>query len=117
MRKIFTIVSLLALGSCLSEQSSTPGKTTTFIRYFNGGNNDTAQAMEITPDGGFIILATTRIQKSEAEVPNYKIKLIKADQNGNFEWQTIIPKIETKDKNYTASSLQILPSGGYVITG
>ncbi|NOT73832.1 MAG: hypothetical protein HOP08_02810 [Cyclobacteriaceae bacterium] len=117
MRKIFTVISLLMLGSCLSEDGASPGNASTFVRYYNGGNNDTAQAMEETPDKGFIILATTRIQKSEAEIPNFKIKLIKTDAAGNPVWQSIFPPIDVKDKNYTASSLQIMADGGYVITG
>ena len=89
----------------------------TFIRYYNGGNNDQAVAMEETPDKGFIILASTRIQKAEADQPSYKIKLIKTDQYGNPVWQYLYPDFTVKNVNYTASSLQILSTGGYVITG
>ena len=117
MRKVFIAFAFFALGSCLSESSVKPGSSSTFIRYFSGGNNDVAQAMEIAPDGGFIILATTRIQKAESDIPNFKIKLIKTDPLGNPVWQMLYPAVDVKDKNYTAGAIQIIPSGGYVITG
>ncbi|CAN5228421.1 lipoprotein [soil metagenome] len=117
MRKIFTVIALLSLGSCLQESSSTPAESSTFIRYFNGGNNDTAQAMEVTADGGFIILATTTVKKTDADKPKNKIKLIRTDKFGNQVWQSLFPAATDTTKNYTASSLQILPDGGYVITG
>ncbi len=117
MRKIFTVIALLSVTSCLNENGLSPGTTSTFVRYYNGGNNDTAQALEGTADKGFIILATTRVQKAEADKLRSKIKLIKTDLNGNPIWQTLIPAITDTSKNYTASSLQILPAGGYIITG
>ena len=117
MRKIFIAVALLSLGSCLNESVSSPSEESTFVRYFNGGNNDAAQAMEVTPDGGFIILATTTVKKTDADKPKNKIKLIKTDKFGNQVWQSIIPAATDTAKNYTASSLQLLPDGGYVITG
>lgn len=117
MRKVFTACIFLLLTSCLSETSVKPGDSSTFIRYYNGGNNDQGVAMEEATDKGFIILASTKIQKAEADIPNFKIKLIKTDLYGNPVWTKLFPDIKVKNINYTASSLQILPTGGYVITG
>ncbi len=117
MRKIFTVFISLLVASCLSEQSADPGKAATFIRYFNGGNNDQAQAFEETPDKGFIILANTRIQKAEADIPHFKIKLIKTDQYGNPVWVKLFPAIDDNSKDYTGSGLQLIPNGGYIISG
>lgn len=117
MRKIAVICLGFLVVSCLSEEGAKPGTTSTFIRYYNGGNGDTAQALEETPDKGFIILANTKIQKAEADIPNYKIKLIKTDANGNPVWTKLFPSIDVKDVNYSASSIQLLSGGGYVIVG
>lgn len=117
MRKIFTLSLSILLASCLSETSVDPGSATTFIRYFNGGNNDEAKALELAPDGGFLLAATTRIQKAEADIPRTKIKLIKTDANGNPLWQRLYPGFTNTDRDYVASALQTTPSGGYIVIG
>jgi hypothetical protein len=68
-----------------------PGKGSTFLRYFNGGFDDQAQAFEETSDKGFIILASTQITNNNAVVQRSKIKLIKVDEFGNTLWQTLFP--------------------------
>jgi hypothetical protein len=125
MRKIFTISISVLLFSCMSESSVSPGSSSTFIRYYNGGNNDEAKALLRTPDGGFLILANTKIQKAEADIPQFKIKLIKTDKSGNPLWTRFYPEFDDKTKNYQASSMQILYQDpiakttptGYVIIG
>lgn len=117
MRTILLALLALSVAGCLSEKGTNPGSTPTFIRYYNGGNNDDAVAIEETADKGFIILASTKIQKAEADIPVYKIKLIRTDQNGNPIWTRIYPDISDKVNNYSASSLQILSNGGYVVVG
>lgn len=121
MRKVFTIVISVLLVSCLSESGVDPGTSSTFIRYFNGGNDDEAVGMELTPDGGYIILANTKIQKSEAVIPAYKIKLIKTDSRGNPEWTKLYPEIPSDPNivtdDFAGAAMQLLPSGGYVVAG
>ncbi len=121
MRKFFTIAVSVLLVSCLSESGVDPGTSSTFIRYFNGGNDDEAVGMELTPDGGYIILANTRIQKSEAATPAYKIKLIKTDSRGNPMWTKLYPAIPSDPAvvtdDFAGAAMQLLPSGGYVVTG
>lgn len=117
MRKLLTISLSILLISCLSETSVNPGSSGTFIRYFNGGNNDESKALELASDGGYIILATTRIQKAEADIPRTKIKVIKTDKSGNPLWQKLYPGFSITDRDYSASSIQINPAGGYVIIG
>ncbi|MDZ4715443.1 MAG: hypothetical protein SH819_08240 [Cytophagales bacterium] len=111
------ILTVLLLVSCLSEDGVSPGSSETFIRYYNGGNNDEAKGLEVAPDGGYVILATTRIQKAESDIPQFKIKLIKTDNAGNPVWQKLYPDFGTADKNYTASSLVNIPGGGFAIAG
>lgn len=117
MRTILLAVLALCVAGCLSEKGTSPGSTPTFIRYYNGGNNDEAVAIEETADKGFIILASTKIQKAEADIPVFKIKMIRTDPNGNPIWTRIYPDITDKVNNYSAASLQILANGGYVVVG
>jgi hypothetical protein len=117
MRKLFAFFASVLLISCLNEKNADPGVADTYIRYYSGGNNDQAQGFEETPDKGFIILANTRIQKAEADQPSFKIKLIKTDNNGNPTWIKLFPPVEVRDRNYVASHMQLLPSGGYVVVG
>lgn len=116
MRKFFTLGLSILLLSCLSEDSVDPGSSATFIRYFNGGNNDEARGMEMTPDGGFMLLATTRIQKQEADIPRTKIKVVKTDDAGNPLWQQLYPDFSDATRDYLASAIQAT-STGYLIIG
>lgn len=117
MRTLYTLLLSILLLSCLSETNVDPGSSATFIRYFNGGNNDEAKGLELTPDGGYLLLATTRIQKAEADIPRTKVKLIKTDASGNPLWQQLYPDFSNEDRDYTASAIQALPGGGYIIVG
>jgi len=116
MRKLYTVGLSLLLLSCLSETTVDPGSSATFIRYYNGGNNDEASALELTPEGGYMILATTRIQKAEADIPRTKIKLIKTDEAGNPLWQQLYPDFNDQTRDYTASAIQATPTG-YIVIG
>ncbi|MBL7850737.1 MAG: hypothetical protein JNN04_07540 [Cyclobacteriaceae bacterium] len=117
MRTFYALILSLLLLSCLSESNVDPGSSATFIRFFNGGNNDEAKGLEVTPDGGFMILATTKIQKSEADIARYKVKLIKTDAAGNPLWQRLYPDFSDTNRDYIASSIQPRPGGGYIIVG
>jgi len=116
MRKFYTICLSIFLVSCLSETSVDPGTSVTFVRYFNGGNNDEARGLEIDSDGGYIIVATTRIQKAEADIPRTKIKIIKTNASGNPLWQQLYPSFDVDGIDYTAAAIQVTTSG-YVIVG
>ena len=118
MKTISTIFCLaLLLSACLSEKNAEPGKGATFIRYYSGGYNDEAITFEETSDKGFILLGSIRIVTSAVELPKYRIKLIKTDEFGNPLWQQIWPPFNDPGLSYRARGLQILQSGGYVVTG
>lgn len=117
MRKFYTLCLSILLLSCLSESNVDPGSSATFIRYYNGGNNDESKALEIAADGGFVIVATTTIKKSDADIARTKIKIIKTDASGNPLWQQLYPAFGVDSLDYTASSIQVNPAGGYVIVG
>lgn len=115
MKKI--VFALLVLTSCAKEDSVGPAPAKTFIRYFNGGNNDEAKGIIETPDKGLLILATTQILLEGVTDPIYKIKLIKTDAYGNLVWQKLYPDFSNNTASYKGNGFAIDPSGGYVIVG
>lgn len=124
MRFCLYLFCLALLVSCASEEKAGPAAASTFLRYFNGGNNDEARAIIQTEDQGFIILANTAIKPSELIEAHYKIKLIKTDAYGNQQWQKFYPAYGEDDNtqgnsklSYKGNGIQILSNGGYVITG
>ena len=125
MKRIFpAALLLLTLFSCLTEDSADPGKGSTFLRYFNGGFDDQAQAFEETSDLGFIILSSTQITNNNVVIQRSKIKLIKADQYGNTVWQTLYPAFEdeTNTSFYKGKGILVEKDGageviGYTIAG
>jgi hypothetical protein len=119
MKRFFAISITCILASCLGENGVKPGTSSTFVRYYYGGNSDAAVSFEETSDKGFIVAATVTISASATAARN-KVKLIKTDENGNVVWSHVYPEFGSVDdlKNYKANSLQILPSGaGYVVVG
>ncbi|MCX8489473.1 MAG: hypothetical protein ORN54_00215, partial [Cyclobacteriaceae bacterium] len=90
MKRVFFI--LLLMGGCAKESSVAPAKAPTFVRYFNGGNNDKAESLMEASDGGLIILANTSIQNPVTLAITTRIKLIKTDAYGNQLWQKFYPE-------------------------
>ncbi len=116
MKKILYLAVFALLSSCLTEKNADPGKPVTFVRYFNGGNNDFAQVAEETSDKGIIILATTEITNPDLTL-KYRIKLIKTDEYGNVLQQSVYPAEFGSAESIRAKALLQLPSGGFLVTG
>ncbi len=118
MKKVF--IACLLLAACAKESSVAPASAPTFVRYFNGGNNDEAKTVLETADKGLLILATTQITPEGLATPYYKIKLIKTDAFGNLVWQKLFPEF-ANDVNgtvsYKGNGISADPAGGYVIVG
>ncbi len=91
MKRIIPIAILSICFACLTEEGADPGRASTFVRYINGGFDDQAQAVDETPDKGFIVLASTQITDNNVLVQRSKIKLIKTDPYGNEVWKTLYP--------------------------
>lgn len=130
MRKLYTFALSILLLSCLSESNVDPGSSSTFIRYYNGGNNDEAKALELGPNDGYALLATTQIKKSDADKAKFKIKLIDTDSKGNPIGTALYPEYKfytpngtttpvDTSRDYQAASIQRITTGagGYVIVG
>lgn len=120
---VLLFISLL-VASCLSEKNADVAQPGTFVRYFNGGFDENAAAVEQTSDGGFIILSTLEVQENETSLPKSKIKLIKTDAFGNLQWSKVHPTHNSEDEfydptspNYIGRNLIIGSDGGYIITG
>lgn len=112
MKKLFLFFSLVLIGtSCGNEEGTETSKPNTFIRFYSGGYGDRAVSFEKTPsDNGYIILANTFPGERK------KIKLIKTDETGAAIWTKLYPDFGSVE-DYSGSGLQILPDGGYVVTG
>jgi hypothetical protein len=118
MRRFFTLGLLALMMSCLDESGVSPGSSSTFIRYYNGGNNDVANDLALATSGdGYVVLATTSIQKAEADTLRTKIKLIKTDEAGNPVWQRLYPGFTKKTRSYRGAAIQPVPGVGYIIAG
>ncbi|MFN8690201.1 MAG: hypothetical protein ACK5XL_09395 [Cyclobacteriaceae bacterium] len=114
----------LLVASCLSEKNADVAQPGTFVRYFNGGFDENAAAVEQTSDGGFIILSTLEVQQNGTSLPKSKIKLIKTDAFGNLQWSKVHPTHNSEDEfydqstpNYIGRNLIVGSDGGYMITG
>ncbi len=121
MKRLLLLLPFL-FGACAGDKDVDPAKSNTFVRYFNGGNNDAAQSIQQTSDNGFIILANSVIRPSEVSLPYSKIKLIKTDEFGNVVWQKLYPDYANDGPDgahlsNAGGALLILPTGGYVIVG
>lgn len=121
MRKFQIVFLCVFLASCLSEKNVDLAKPSTFIRYFSDGyNNDAVAIQEITdPDNkGFIILANSTIQDTEADEQLNRIVLIKTNEFGDTQWTQYYPaEFASTEKRWVANSLTLLPSGGYLVAG
>ena len=120
MKKVLLL--LLVLSACAKESSVGPAKPATFVRYFNGGNSDVAQAILETAEKDLILLATTEVTL-DATTTYFKIKLIKTDAYGNLVWQKLYPDFSTDGPvlgpkvSYKGKGITAVPGGGYVIVG
>lgn len=122
MKNVLIGLFLVLFFSC-KESGVQLGKPSTFVRYYNGGLPDNAQAIIETSDKGFLILANS--QKC-ATCLNTRIKLIKTDAYGNQSWQKLFPDPNldsTPDSvNYSAYGLAAIPDAsgadtGYLLVG
>jgi hypothetical protein len=110
MRRL-SFLSIFFLISCLNEDGANLGNSETYIKYYNGGGDDTAIAFAETEDKGFIILANTSLRGG-------RVKLVKTDLQGNMQWSKIFPETTNEQVAYRGFGLEVLPgSGGYVIAG
>jgi len=126
MKRILYLPVALFVFSCLSEKNVDPGKPYTFVRYFNGGNNDFAQVAEETTEGDIIILGTTRVDAPAQLADSSKIKLIKTDRYGNTLGQNLYPAFGSTTTTLSAGALLQLTTDvspgikvttGFVIAG
>ncbi|MDP6737418.1 MAG: hypothetical protein QGG15_00035 [Dehalococcoidales bacterium] len=78
-------------------------------RTFGGEDNDTADSVQQTADGGYIIAGDTE----SFGAGNYDAYLVKTDGEGNEEWSRAFGGEETEE----ADSVQQTTDGGYIIAG
>ncbi len=115
MKGLFTTVTLLILfGSC-KESGVQLAKSSTFVRYFNDGNQNQAIDALQTSDNGFLILSYSKPGSG-----NGWINLIKTDVYGNSLMEKSIKPMSSGSDLQPANVVAIQSNGGdsgYVIVG
>ena len=104
--KAYILSYLLLTGmfsACLEERLE-PAEADVFIKMYDDNYQATAVDALLHPNGGVIMLANV----SEANI--YHPKLVKVDNNGNLEWETILPT-----GNVEAQSFIITSAGSYLL--
>lgn len=82
-----------------------------WTKTFGGNDNDKAESVQLTDDGGYIITGETKTEDKRF----FSIYLIKTDADGNEIWSRTYSNSE--DSADTASSVQLTADGGYIIAG
>jgi gliding motility-associated-like protein len=89
-------------------------------RSMGGTRQDLASALEVTPDGGFVILGKTNsnngtITKNQGD---FDVWILKMNQNLNLEWQKTFGGSQVDGGNETDvfGGIQATDDGGYVFT-
>lgn len=120
MKKTFTLVCLVLLIGCKTEEDVSPASGT-FVRYFGSGNNHVAVLADQDPSNRLLLLAN--YDETLDGFPRRKIKFIRTDNDGNLEGQNSYPAYQadnTLEESYEASSFISVTEGanpGYVIVG
>ena len=79
-------------------------------KVYGGKNYDYLGSIISTPDGGFIIAASS---ESFSNGWNSNIWIVKSDSNGNIQWQETLGG-SNSDYGY---DVKATPDGGYILTG
>ncbi|AGB50740.1 PDK repeat-containing protein (plasmid) [Methanomethylovorans hollandica DSM 15978] len=82
-------------------------------KTFGGTLDDSANSVQKTADGGYIIAATNSSYDSIMGAA----WLIKVDSNGNQQWNNTFFKTDDSNTDYQASSVSQTSEGGYIIAG
>jgi uncharacterized delta-60 repeat protein len=78
-------------------------------KAYGGGGQDTAESVQQTSDGGYIVAGST----SSFGVGGHDIWLLRLDSSGNIVWQNTYGGSGTD----RASSVKVTSDGGYVVAG
>jgi hypothetical protein len=116
----FILLCWIVLASCLKEADIDLAKPGTFTRYFSDGYNNVAVTVEQTKDRGFIILANSTYQNTDADDAVNNILVIKTNAYGDRLWSRYYPEDfnRTSAGGFVGHSLSFLPdSTGYLIVG
>jgi hypothetical protein len=79
-----------------------------FVKYFGGESKDIASKVELTPDGGYVIVGTTSSNSNGGS----DVYIVKVNREGNSEWEKRFGGIGS-DSGKSIKSI----SDGYIIAG
>jgi hypothetical protein len=80
----------------------------TWVRTYGDPYSDAVTAVQITGDGGCIVVGSSRRQ---TDVTILEALVLKLSSNGAIEWQYAYPGVDE------ASSVRQTPDGGYIVSG
>ncbi|MFC1949714.1 PKD domain-containing protein [Chloroflexota bacterium] len=107
---LLVVATSAGLGTSLTLAADNPSPDTEWEKIFGGSYYDSAESVQQTTDGGYIIAGKTRSYSVYSE---WHIYLIKTDASGNMEWQQVF----TENIDSLAGSIEQTPDGGYIIGG
>lgn len=99
---------LFLIGAC-NDANVTPNFGKGFIKYYGGAGTDIASRVELTNDGGYVLIGTT----SSFGDLSPQMYVVKADQYGNTQWE----------RNYggigidSGRAVKQTNDGGYILFG
>jgi hypothetical protein len=115
---IYYLALLLLLCNCSTEDSSnnsTQGEIT-FIKTLGGSNNDSAQSVVATTDGGYAILGFTQSNDgdiTDKQNTSFDYWVIKYDEQDQLQWQkTLGGSLDDRGRDIIQTQ-----DGGYAILG
>src|SRR5512137_1800439 len=80
-----------------------------WARTYGGAGGFGAASMEVTADGGYVLVGSTRVRVGA----NNEIWVLKLVADGHVAWQ----KTYGSDRDLNANAIQPLVDGGYVVAG
>lgn len=110
MKLAYSLLILILLAGCT--QTPEPNNTNQFIKFFGRANNEVANAMIPTSDGGFLIVGSTTSYNLYEQA-----FLAKADANGNVQWVKNYGIDSDSDGNPTVARSALEVDGKYLVLG
>jgi hypothetical protein len=107
--KFVSLLALLFLGLASSCKKTDVEMSQAFIKYYGGIEKDFAADMAITPDGGYVILGTTKTEGNGGS----DLLVIKTDAYGNELWH----KAYGGRHDDYAGGIEVTPDGGLIVVG
>ncbi|OJJ22552.1 hypothetical protein BKI52_07675 [marine bacterium AO1-C] len=114
MKLAYSFFVLLIFAGC-ALQDAQPNDTNQYVKFFGNANDEQANAILPTTDGGYLLIGST---KSFTTTNTEKAYVTKADANGNVQWFKTYGVTSADDASITVarSAIQIA-NGNFLVLG